>query len=449
MPAESGHGDTGYSRRDQEADDPRQRQRPPPAAPPPVPSARRGRAICTLGRMRAPGRQRHAPRGGGLRRACGGQEQAFPARHLRRGAARQRVLAARELRRRGPCRRRAERDRRVGPEPTPAVAGAGPDAAAGANARMIDSGRQFAVGWSAPTSASRPAAVGRWLGSLARQRSISGRTSAGTWSRLGEPWTTRYSSAAVVPVPNGPWPVAAKARTAPRLKMSLGGPTSRPTACSGDMNPGEPITRPACVSAVDSTAREMPKSMTRGPSSASSTFDGLRSRCTTPAAWIALRLSARPAASVSSDPAGNGPWSSIASSQRRPGDISRGQPRRRPVDVRVHHHGREYAAHPARRGDLPPEPIPELRIRGQLSPDDLHRYRPAARGDAEENPAHAAAAKLADQPVRADRLRISRLQSRDHAAPERHLNALVAISDMTTIKTAFRELKYIDRAVLR
>ena len=40
------------------------------------------------------------------------------------------------------------------------------------------------------------------------------------------------------------------------------------------MNPGEPITRPACVSAVDSTAREMPKSMTRGPSSAISTFDG-------------------------------------------------------------------------------------------------------------------------------------------------------------------------------
>ena len=198
------------------------------------------------------------------------------------------------------------------PNPTPAVAGAGPDVAAGANARMIDSGRQFAVGWSAPTSASRPAAVGRWLGSLARQRSISGRTSAGTRSRLGEPWTTRYSSAAVVPVPNGPSPVAAKTRTAPRLKMSVGGPTSRPTACSGDMNPGEPITRPACVSAVDSTAREMPKSMTRGPSSAISTFDGLRSRCTTPAAWIALRLSARPAASVSSDPAGNGPWSAIA-----------------------------------------------------------------------------------------------------------------------------------------
>ena len=45
----------------------------------------------------------------------------------------------------------------------------------------------------------------------------------------------------------------------------------------GDMNPGEPITRPVCVGCVDSAAREMPKPMTRGPSSASSTFDGLRS----------------------------------------------------------------------------------------------------------------------------------------------------------------------------
>jgi len=103
---------------------------------------------------------------------------------------------------------------------------AGAGAVSRANARMIDSGSQFDVGWRAPTSASRPSAVGRWLGSLARQRSISGRTSDGTRSRLGSPWTTRYSSAAVVPVPNGPSPVAAKARTAPRLKMSLGGPTS-------------------------------------------------------------------------------------------------------------------------------------------------------------------------------------------------------------------------------
>src|ERR1700684_3191032 len=53
-------------------------------------------------------------------------------------------------------------------------------------------------------------------------------------------------------------------------------------------------------------AREIPKSITRGPSSASSTFDGFRSRCTTPAAWIAARPSASPAASVENEPAGSG-----------------------------------------------------------------------------------------------------------------------------------------------
>jgi hypothetical protein len=106
---------------------------------------------------------------------------------------------------------------------------------------------------------------------------------------VGAPWTMRYSSAAVVRVPNGPSPVAAKASTAPRLKMSLGGPASKPAACSGDMNPAPPISRPACVSAVDSTAREMAKSISRGPSSATSTFDGLESRCTTPAASAGRR----------------------------------------------------------------------------------------------------------------------------------------------------------------
>jgi hypothetical protein len=86
------------------------------------------------------------------------------------------------------------------------------------------------------------------------------------------------------------------------------------------MNPGDPTTSPAWVSMVAaSTAREMPKSMTRGPSSASSTFDGLRSRCTTPAAWIAFRLSARPAASASSEASGSGPCSSIAWSSEGPG----------------------------------------------------------------------------------------------------------------------------------
>ena len=51
--------------------------------------------------------------------------------------------------------------------------------------RMTDSGSQFPVGWRAPTASSRATAVGRCAGSLTRQRSISGRSAAGTPLRSG------------------------------------------------------------------------------------------------------------------------------------------------------------------------------------------------------------------------------------------------------------------------
>ena len=157
------------------------------------------------------------------------------------------------------------------------------------------------------------AAVGRWPGSLARQCSITGRMSAGTAWVCGSLVTTRYSSATVDPSPNGPSPVAAKVSTAPRLKTSLAGPTGRPSACSGDMNPGEPTTIPVRVSETASMDREIPKSISRGPSSARSTLAGFRSRCTTPAVWMAARPSASPAASLSTNAAGMGPRSAMAS----------------------------------------------------------------------------------------------------------------------------------------
>ena len=60
------------------------------------------------------------------------------------------------------------------------------------------------------------------------------------------------------------------------------------------MKPGVPNTTPAAVSEVPSAARAIPKSITRGPSVASSTLAGLRSRCTTPQAWIACSASTSP-----------------------------------------------------------------------------------------------------------------------------------------------------------
>ena len=101
--------------------------------------------------------------------------------------------------------------------------------------------------------------------------------------------------------------------------MSLGGPMSPPSACSGDMNPGEPRAWPVPVSMLASAAREIPKSMIRGPSSANSTFEGFRSRCTMPAAWIAPRPSASPAASASTEVTGSGPWLVTALASDGPG----------------------------------------------------------------------------------------------------------------------------------
>jgi hypothetical protein len=66
----------------------------------------------------------------------------------------------------------------------------------------------------------------------------------------------------------------------------------------------------------------MPKSITRGPSEASSTLAGFRSRCTMPAAWIALSPSASPRASASTEAAGSGPCWVTASASDGPGTYS-------------------------------------------------------------------------------------------------------------------------------
>jgi hypothetical protein len=126
-------------------------------------------------------------------------------------------------------------------------------------------------------------------------------------------------SAALDPAPNGPCPVEAKVSTEPRLNTSLAGPTGAPRTCSGDMYPGEPISTFTPATTLASAASEIPKSMTLGPSSASRTLEGFRSRCTTPAAWMASRPSASPAVSASVLRTGNGPWLRTASFSDGPG----------------------------------------------------------------------------------------------------------------------------------
>ena len=97
------------------------------------------------------------------------------------------------------------------------------------------------------------------------------------------------------PVPNGDCPLAAKATVTAQVKMSAAVP-ARPVICSGAMNPAEPTVMPVLVRPVVSIAWAMPKSMTFGPPAVSSTLEGLRSRCTIPAAWIAVSASASPVA---------------------------------------------------------------------------------------------------------------------------------------------------------
>src|SRR5580693_6847232 len=85
------------------------------------------------------------------------------------------------------------------------------------------------------------------------------------------------------------------------------------------MNDGVPTISPVEVILVPATAREIPKSITRGPSGASSTLAGLRSRCTRPLACTACSASTRPAASFHTDAAGQGPAASTASASDGPG----------------------------------------------------------------------------------------------------------------------------------
>src|ERR1035438_4411718 len=73
------------------------------------------------------------------------------------------------------------------------------------------------------------------------------------------------------------------------------------------MYAGVPTAPRDTVSSIRSAALATPKSITLGPSGATSTFDGFRSRCTSPAPWIDSSASAHPAASQFTVRTGIGP----------------------------------------------------------------------------------------------------------------------------------------------
>ncbi len=113
-----------------------------------------------------------------------------------------------------------------------------------------------------------------------------GASASGTPARSGSPFRIRCITTGSAPNPNAPCPVAANTIVPAHANTSLAGCAS-PRNCSGAMNAGVPTTLEVMLW-LTSSARAMPKSITRGPSGPSSTLPGLKSRCTTPARWIAV-----------------------------------------------------------------------------------------------------------------------------------------------------------------
>jgi hypothetical protein len=115
--------------------------------------------------------------------------------------------------------------------------------------------------------------------------------------------------------------------------------------------------------------------------------------------------------------------------QRRPSDILGSQPRHPTVRIRIDHPRGKQATYLAGRGDLFPEPGPELAIRSQFCADEFHGDGEPVRRKAQEHPSHAAAAQPPGQAVRPDRVRVVWPQWRYHPDPhpKRQVSRLTAL----------------------
>ena len=160
-----------------------------------------------------------------------------------------------------------------------------------------------------------PAASRRRAGSFSSSPSSAGASgpdsTKGAWSRVSTAVTVSSGPSASY----GGCPSAAVNRVAPSDHRSEGGPACSPAARSGGMYAGEPSSRPVLVSEESPSVVAMPKSVSTGRSGrpsaagASSTLDGLTSRCRIPRACAASRAlsSARPTRATRST--GSGPSS--------------------------------------------------------------------------------------------------------------------------------------------
>ncbi len=103
-------------------------------------------------------------------------------------------------------------------------------------------------------------------------------SSAGRPDRSGSSVASRASTSRTEAPAYGGCPVAANNSVAPREYTSLATEAwCGSLACSGAMYAGVPTAPRDTVSSIRSAALATPKSITRGPSGATSTFEGFRS----------------------------------------------------------------------------------------------------------------------------------------------------------------------------
>src|SRR5215217_2327179 len=177
--------------------------------------------------------------------------------------------------------------------------------------------------------------------------------------------------------------------------------------CSGAIHPGDPISFPVAVLALASSARAMPKSITFGPKYESSTLLGLRSRCTTPAPWIAVRAAAIPTASPCRSVPDSRPLAVMARSSRTPSTYSvtrygNGPEVSASSTLAVQNPTTRRAAATSRRNIRRNEGVA-----GQLRPQHLDRHPVAIVGAAEEHRPHAAGPEPPQDPVGPDVVRVA------------------------------------------
>ena len=148
-------------------------------------------------------------------------------------------------------------------------------------------------------------ACNRFFGSFSRHRLSSGRTFAGTCSRLGSSFSTIARMSETVSPPKSCLPVSSSPSTTPNAQMSARRSTVWPRACSGLIYAAVPMIMPALVGDIVSvtmlvpaspslcegcvTAASLKSSTLIVPSGVSIIFAGFRSRCVIPFSWAASR----------------------------------------------------------------------------------------------------------------------------------------------------------------